>query len=81
MSIPKLFQGRMTVPVIAAPMFLVSGPHLVIAACKVGVAGTFPTLNARPIEVLDEWLTLINTELGAAMAADPKAPVAPTEST
>ncbi len=77
MSIPTLFRGRMSVPVIAAPMFLVSGPHLVIAACKAGVAGTFPTLNARPIEVLDEWLTLINVELGAAMAADPKAPVAP----
>ncbi len=77
MSIPALFRGRMSVPVIAAPMFLVSGPHLVIAACKAGVAGTFPTLNARPIEVLDEWLTLINAELGAAMAADPKAPVAP----
>lgn len=75
--IPKLFQGRMTVPVIAAPMFLVSGPQLVLAACKAGVAGTFPTLNARPLEVLDEWLTQINRELGAAMAADPKAPIAP----
>ena len=63
--IPKLFQGRMTAPVIAAPMFLVSGPHLVIEACKAGIAGTFPTLNARPIEVLDEWLTQINAELGA----------------
>ncbi len=75
--IPKLFQGRMTAPVIAAPMFLVSGPHLVIEACKAGIAGTFPTLNARPIEVLDEWLTQINAELGAAMAADPQAPIAP----
>lgn len=63
--IPKLFQGRMSVPVIAAPMFLVSGPHLVIETCKAGIAGTFPTLNARPIEVLDEWLTQINAELGA----------------
>lgn len=77
MSIPPLFQGRMTVPVFAAPMFLVSGPHLVIAACKAGVAGTFPSLNARPVEVLDEWLTQINAELGAAMAANPGAPVAP----
>ncbi len=75
--IPKLFQGRMSVPVIAAPMFLVSGPHLVIETCKAGIAGTFPTLNARPIEVLDEWLTQINAELGAAMAANPQAPVAP----
>ncbi len=77
MSLPQIFRGRMSVPVIAAPMFLVSGPHLVIAACKAGVAGTFPTLNARPIEVLDEWLTQINAELGAAMAADPQTPVAP----
>ena len=75
--IPKLFQGRMTAPVIAAPMFLVSGPHLVIAACKAGIAGTFPTLNARPIEVLDEWLTQINAELGAAMAANTAAAIAP----
>lgn len=77
MSIPTLFRGCMSVPVIAAPMFLVSGPHLVIAACRAGIAGTFPTLNARPIEVLDEWLTQINAELGAAMAANPKAPIAP----
>ncbi len=67
----------MTAPVIAAPMFLVSGPHLVIACCRAGIAGTFPTLNARPIEVLDEWLTQINAELGAAMAANPQAPIAP----
>ncbi|MBA3902687.1 MAG: nitronate monooxygenase [Rhodocyclaceae bacterium] len=77
MPVPQIFRGRMTMPVIAAPMFLVSGPHLVIAACKAGVAGTFPSLNARPIEVLDEWLTQINAELGAAMAADPSAPIAP----
>ncbi len=77
MSIPQIFRGRMTVPVIAAPMFLVSGPHLVTAACKAGVAGAFPSLNARPVEVLDEWLTQINAELGAALAADPQAPIAP----
>ena len=77
MSIPNLFRGRMTAPVIAAPMFLDSGPHLVIAACKAGIAGSFPSLNARPIEVLDEWLTLINAELGAAMAQNPNAPIAP----
>ena len=75
--IPRLFQGRMAAPVIAAPMFLVSGPHLVIACCRAGIAATFPTLNARPLEVLDEWLTQINAELGAAMAADPQAPIAP----
>ena len=75
--IPKLFQGRMTAPVIAAPMFLVSGPQLVIACCRAGISGTFPTLNARPIEVLDEWLTQINAELGAALAANTAAAIAP----
>lgn len=77
MPVPQIFRGRMSVPIIAAPMFLVSGPHLVIEACKAGVSGAFPSLNARPIEVLDEWLTQINAELGAAMAADPGPPVAP----
>ena len=69
MAVPAVFRGRMSVPVIAAPMFLVSGPHLVTGACKAGVAAAFPSLNARPIEVLDEWLTQIDAELGAALAA------------
>ena len=69
MAVPAVFRGRMSVPVIAAPMFLVSGPHLVTGACKAGVAAAFPSLNARPIEVLDEWLTQIEAELGAALAA------------
>jgi nitronate monooxygenase len=69
MAVPELFRGRMSVPIIAAPMFLVSGPQLVIGACKAGVAAAFPTLNARPIEVLDEWLTKIDAELGAALTA------------
>jgi nitronate monooxygenase len=69
MAVPELFRGRMSVPIVAAPMFLVSGPQLVIGACKAGVAAAFPTLNARPIEVLDEWLTKIDAELGAALTA------------
>jgi nitronate monooxygenase len=69
--VPKLFKGRMTVPVIAAPMFLVSGPRLVIETCKAGIVGTFPALNARPAETLDAWLTEIATELNATQANHP----------
>jgi nitronate monooxygenase len=56
-------QSRLAVPVFAAPMFLVSGPELVVAACKAGVIGTFPTLNARPLPELDKWLQLISGEM------------------
>ena len=57
---------RMTLPVIAAPMFLVSGPDLVIACCKAGVIGAFPTLNARPLEELKRWMERLTGELGSA---------------
>ncbi len=77
MSIPHVFQGRMRVPAIAAPMFLVSGPDLVIGACKAGVAGTFPSLNARPASQLDEWLGRINAELAEHRERCPDAPCAP----
>ncbi len=77
MSLPASLHGRFSVPVIAAPMFLVSGPELVIETCKAGVAGTFPALNARPAAQLDEWLTRIDTELAAFRAANPAAPCAP----
>jgi nitronate monooxygenase len=66
MPIPSAFQGRMRLPAIAAPMFLVSGPELVSATCRAGVAGTFPALNARTSEQLDEWLTRIDAELAGA---------------
>lgn len=56
MPIPEVFRGRLRVPAIAAPMFLVSGPQLVGATCKAGVAAAFPTLNARSVEQLDQWL-------------------------
>jgi len=65
------------VPVVGSPLFLVSGPELVIAQCKAGIIGSFPALNARPAEVLDEWLTRINTELEEYKAANPDAVVAP----
>lgn len=55
---------RLRLPLIAAPMFRVSGPDLVIAACKAGVIGTFPTVNARTVAGLDEWLTQIKAALG-----------------
>nr|MBL8455051.1 nitronate monooxygenase [Zoogloeaceae bacterium] len=66
MPIPTVFKGRLSLPAIAAPMFLVSGPDLVIETCKAGVAGTFPTLNARTPAQLDEWLERIGGALGAA---------------
>ncbi len=62
---------RLKVPVVAAPMFLVSGPDLVLAACKAGIVGAFPTPNARPVEALDDWMTQI-TE-GLARARDEQA--------
>ena len=64
MPVPEVFRGRMRVPAIAAPMFLVSGPQLVIATCKAGVAAAFPTLNARKIEYLGAWLAEMNASLG-----------------
>jgi nitronate monooxygenase len=70
-------RSRLTLPLICAPMFLVSGPDLVIAACRNGVIGSFPAPNARPLEVLDAWLGRIASELEAATAADPTARIAP----
>lgn len=64
-------------PVIGAPLFIISNPDLVIAQCKNGVVGSFPALNARPLEVLDEWLTRITEELAAYNEANPDKPAAP----
>ena len=63
MSLPPVLQSRLTLPVIGAPLFIVSGPELVIAQCKAGIVGSFPALNARPAEMLDTWITRIKTEL------------------
>ena len=61
--------GRLRLPIVAAPMFLISGPELVIEACRCGIIGAFPTTNARTIEELDAWMSRISTELhGAAVA-------------
>ncbi|MFD2250634.1 NAD(P)H-dependent flavin oxidoreductase [Pseudochelatococcus lubricantis] len=77
MGLMSLVEGRLTLPAIAAPMFLVSGPDLVIAQCRAGVVGSFPSLNARPLEVLDEWLVRIGEALRAHDAAHPEKPAAP----
>ncbi len=61
--LPAFLEGRMALPLIAAPMFLVSGPALVTAACKAGVIGAFPTANCRSVEELDAWLTGFENEL------------------
>ncbi|MFG1402658.1 NAD(P)H-dependent flavin oxidoreductase [Xanthobacter sediminis] len=75
--LPRAFRGRLALPVIASPMFIVSGPELVIAECLAGIVGAFPALNARAPETLDGWLTRIKAELAAAQAADPARPIAP----
>lgn len=64
-------------PVVAAPMFLISGPELVLAACRAGIVGAFPTPNARPIEVLDDWMRRITEGLAAERAARPNALLGP----
>jgi len=77
MPLPAILQGNLRIPVIGAPMFIVSGPELVIAQCKAGIVGSFPALNARPQAMLDEWLIRIKDELADYKDANPDAPVAP----
>ena len=76
MSLPPVLQG-LALPVIGAPMFIVSNPNLVIAQCRAGIVGSFPALNARPPEALDEWLRRIKGELGEHDAKHPDRPAAP----
>ncbi|MGO8856330.1 MAG: NAD(P)H-dependent flavin oxidoreductase [Steroidobacteraceae bacterium] len=77
MPIPTLLHDRLRLPVIGAPMFIVSTPTLVVAQCKAGIVGSFPALNARPASQLDEWLSRITEELAAYAQANPLAKVAP----
>ena len=74
--LPQVLQG-LRMPVIAAPMFTVSYPELVKAQCRAGIVGSFPALNARPAELLDEWLTQIQEELKAYQAKYPERKVGP----
>jgi len=69
--------SHLRLPVIASPMFIVSGPDLVIAQCKAGIVGSFPALNARPVSQLDEWLHRITEELAAHDRNNPETPAAP----
>jgi nitronate monooxygenase len=77
MAIPAAFAGKLSIPVIGSPMFIASTPDLVIAQCKAGIIGSFPALNARPAELLAEWLTRIESELAEYARANPGKPVAP----
>ena len=74
MALPDILKGKLSIPVVAAPLFIISTPDLVIAQCKAGIVGSFPSLNARPIEMLDEWLDRITTELAEYDAQNPKYP-------
>lgn len=76
MSIPPIL-SRLRLPVIGSPLFIISGPELVIAQCKAGIVGSFPALNARPQTLLDEWLHRITEELAAYNRAHPDRPAAP----
>ncbi len=65
MSARKVLEGRLRIPVIGSPLFIVSGPELVIAQCKAGIVGSFPALNARPAPMLETWILRIKSELAA----------------
>ncbi|MCH7822729.1 MAG: nitronate monooxygenase [Proteobacteria bacterium] len=77
MGLPAALEGRLRLPMIGAPMFIVSRPALVIAQCKAGIVGAFPALNARPQALLDDWIVEITEALGEYSAAHPDEPVAP----
>ncbi|MEM7638875.1 MAG: nitronate monooxygenase family protein [Pseudomonadota bacterium] len=76
MALPPILQN-LRIPVIGSPLFIISNPDLVIAQCKAGVIGSFPSLNARPDAQLDEWLDRITTELAEYDAKNPDRPSAP----
>lgn len=75
--LPEQLEGKLRLPLIGAPMFIVSGPELVIEQCKSGILGAFPALNARPQELLDDWLSQITEELHKAKSENPSHTIAP----
>ena len=77
MALPSILSGRLRLPVICSPLFIISNPALVIAQCQAGVVGSFPSLNARPLSLLDEWLAEITETLAAYDRAHPETPSAP----
>jgi nitronate monooxygenase len=75
--LPDILKNNLNIPVVAAPLFIISRPNLVIAQCKAGVVGSFPALNARPQELLSDWIKEIKDELGEYQAQNPGKKVAP----
>ncbi len=77
MALPPLLQNTLRLPAIGAPLFIVSNPDLALAQCTAGIVGSFPALNARPPELLEQWLARMTNELAAYKAAHPATKVAP----
>ena len=77
MNLPPILKDRLRLPVVASPLFIISGPELVIAQSTSGIVGSFPTLNARPQPMLREWLTHITEALAKHDADNPETPSAP----
>jgi len=77
MALPEILRGRLRLPLIGSPLFVISTPDLVLAQCKAGIVGAFPALNARPSGVLDEWLHRIREELAVWDKHNPTCPSAP----
>ena len=77
MALVPHLEGKLKIPVVGAPLFIVSGPELVISQCKAGIVGSFPALNARPQAVLDEWIIRIKEELDQHNQENPDQPAAP----
>jgi nitronate monooxygenase len=76
-ALPNVLKDKLRLPVVGAPLFIISHPALVIAQCKAGIVGSFPALNARPISQLHEWLHEITEALAAHDKAHPDRPAAP----
>ena len=77
MALPPILKDTLRLPAIASPLFIISHPKLTLAQCKAGIVGSFPALNARPVDVLEQWLQRLTTELAAWDAAHPDRPSAP----
>ncbi len=77
MALPAALENTLRIPLIGAPMFIVSRPELVIAQCKAGIVGAFPALNARPQEQVDAWIVDIKETLKVFACENPDSPVAP----
>ncbi|MEH3068980.1 MAG: hypothetical protein PGN15_13410 [Aeromicrobium erythreum] len=77
MALPEILRRPLSLPVVASPMFIVSGPEMVVAQCTSGIVGSFPALNARPASLLTDWLSQITEQNASFAAANPDRPVAP----